>query len=51
MVAQDLNGAEDGTTNTTGEANDTVRTIADRRDAMQRALNAGAIISTKITDA
>ena len=51
MVAQDLNRAEDGTPNATGETNDTIRTIPNRRDAVQRALNAGAIISTKITDA
>jgi hypothetical protein len=51
MVAQDLNGAEDGTSNATGESNDTVRTIPNRRDAVQRALNASAIISTEIADA
>jgi hypothetical protein len=51
MVAQDLNGAEDGTPNATGESNDTIRTIPNRRDAVQRALNASAIISAKITDA
>jgi len=51
MVAQDLNGAEDGTSNATGKSNDTVGTIPNRRDTVQRALNAGAIISTEITDA
>ena len=51
MVAQDLNGAEDGTPNATGESNDTIRAIPNRRDAVQRSLNASAIISTEIADA
>jgi hypothetical protein len=51
MVAQDLNGAEDGSPNTAGESNDTIRTIPNRRDAVQRALNASAVISTEITNA
>jgi hypothetical protein len=51
VIAQDLNRAEDGTSNATGETNDTVRTIPNRRDTVQRALNASAIISTEISDA
>jgi hypothetical protein len=51
VIAQDFNRSEDGSTYTTGETNDAVRAISDRRDAMQRPLNASSIVTTKIADA
>ena len=50
MIAQDLNGAEDRTPNATGETNHAFRSIPNRRDAVQCALNAGAIVATEVTD-
>ena len=51
MVTQDLNRAKDGSPNATGETNHAFRAISNRRDAVQCALNAGAIVSAKIADA
>ena len=50
MVAQDLNRAEDQSTDAASEAHDSVRSIADGRDAVERALNAGAIVAAEVTD-
>ena len=51
MIAQNLNGAEHRTTDAAGEAHDSIRSIANCRDAMQGALNAGAIVATEVADA
>jgi len=50
MVAQDLNGAEDGTPNATCETNHAFRSIPNRRDSMQCALNSSAIVTAEVTD-
>ena len=51
MVAQDLNGAEHRATDTAGEANDSIRSIANRRDAVQRSFDSSAVVTTKVADA
>ena len=51
MVAQDLNRPEDGTPHATRETHHAIGAIPNCRDAVQRSLNTGAIISTKVADA
>src|SRR5207248_4761214 len=50
-VANDGDRAEHGATHTAGDADDAAFAIADRRDAVQRALDPGAIVVTESTDA
>ena len=51
MVAQDLNRPKDGTAHATRETHHAIGAIPNCRDAVQRALNTGAIISAKVADA
>ena len=51
MVAQDLNRPKDGTPHATGETDHAISAIPNCRDAVQRTLNTGAIISTKVANA
>ena len=50
MIAQNLNRAEDRTANAAGEPNDSIRSIANGRDAMECAFDASAIVATKVAD-
>ena len=51
VITEDFNRAEDRAANAAGEANDSIGAITNRGDAMEGALDAGAIITAKATDA
>ena len=51
QVLNDINGAVDGPPHTAGEAHDMPAAVANGRDAVQRALQPGAVIRVKISDA
>ena len=50
-IADDRDRAVDRAADAAGETDDLARSIADRGDAMQRALDAGAIVVAEMTDA
>src|SRR5581483_10158061 len=50
-VADDVDGAVDGAAHAAGEADDFAYAVAYGRDAVQRALDAGAVVAREATDA
>ena len=50
-VADDVDRAEDGAADAAGEADDLARAVADGRDAVQRALDPGAVVVAERADA
>src|SRR5439155_11482207 len=50
-VAHDVDGAEDRAADATGEADDAPGAVADRRDTVQGAFDAGAVILPELADA
>src|SRR5205807_2085984 len=49
-VLDDVDGSGDGTAHATREANDLALAIADGADAVQRSLDAGAVVVPEVTD-
>ena len=49
-VVDDLDGAEDGPPDAAGEAHDLAAAVADGADAVERALDAGAVVVTERAD-
>ena len=50
QVADDLDRAEDGAADAAGQADDLAAAVADGRDAVQRALDAGAVVVAERAD-
>src|SRR6185436_18540559 len=50
-VADDLDGTDHSAADATGEADDVALSVTQRRDAVQRALDAGAVVLAEAADA